>query len=424
MNASSRQRSPRSKQNAPTKPINLALQGGGAHGAFAWGVMDKLLEDGRLVIDGISGTSAGSMNAVVYAYGRTTGGVDGAREALEKFWKAVSDSGQRYSMVKQIFQNPFSFGKEKNFSNSSPSPSFEAMKFLTDSFSPYQLNPTNWNPLLDLLSGQVDFDRLNQCKETKLFLSATNVRSGKVRVFNTHEITAAAVMASSCLPHLFQAVEIDGEHYWDGGYMGNPSLFPLFYNTTAGDVLIVHINPIERDNVPQSPSEIYDRVNEVTFNSSLIKELRAVAFVQKLLDEGWLKDEYRDQLRYVRIHSLRADKALADLNAASKFFSEWDFLTMLRDRGRDFAQQWLEENFDDVGKRSTVDLRREFLNSGSEQAPLQPIKPTKPAKARKPFNSLAPSGIKNDSVGTRKKKAIGATKVKARSTAKRTSKTR
>lgn len=356
-----------------TKPINLALQGGGAHGAFAWGVMDKLIEDGRLVIDGISGTSAGSMNAVVYAYGRTTGGADGAREALENFWKAVSDSGQRYSLIKQMFQNPFSLGAKSIFSPPAASPTFEAMKFLTDSFSPYQLNPTNWNPLLDILNQQVDFDRLNQCRETKLFLSATNVRSGKVRVFNTQEITASAVMASSCLPHLFQAVEIDGEHYWDGGYMGNPSLFPLFYNTTVGDVLIVHINPIERNHLPKTSTEIYDRVNEVTFNSSLIKELRSVAFVQKLLDEGWLKDEYRDQLMYVRIHSLRADKALADLSAASKFFSEWDFLIMLRDRGRDYAQQWLDENFASVGVRSTVDLRREFLNSGSEQVSYQPV---------------------------------------------------
>ncbi len=371
-----------------TKPINLALQGGGAHGAFAWGVMDKLIEDGRLVIDGISGTSAGSMNAVVYAYGRTTGGADGAREALEKFWKAVSDSGQRYSLVKQMFQNPFSLGAKNLFSSSVPSPSFEAMKFLTDSFSPYQLNPTNWNPLLDLLNQHVDFDRLNQCRETKLFLSATNVRSGKVRVFNTSEITASAVMASSCLPHLFQAVEIDGEHYWDGGYMGNPALFPLFYNTTVGDVLIVHINPIERDHLPKTSTEIYDRVNEVTFNSSLIKELRSVAFVQKLIDEGWLKDEYRDQLMYVRIHSLRADKALADLSAASKFFSEWEFLTMLRDRGRDYAQKWLDENFASVGVRSTVDLRREFLTSGSEQASYQPVNPGSISRKK---NAVAPT---------------------------------
>ena len=412
MKTSSTPRSPKLKKNGSTKPINLALQGGGAHGAFAWGVMDKLIEDGRLVIDGISGTSAGSMNAVVYAYGRTIGGADGAREALEKFWKAVSDAGQRFSIVKQVFRNPFSFGFKNIFASADASPSFEAMKFVTDSFSPYQLNPTNWNPLLNLLNEQVDFDRLNQCRETKLFLSATNVRSGKVRVFNTHEITAAAVMASSCLPHLFQAVEVDGEHYWDGGYMGNPSLFPLFYNTTAGDVLIVHINPIERDNIPHTSTEIYDRVNEVTFNSSLIKELRSVAFVQKLLDEGWLKDEYRDQLRYVRIHSLRADKALADLNAASKFFSEWDFLTMLRDRGRDYAQQWLEENFDDVGFRSTVDLRAEFLNSGGEQAPLQPAKPT-PLAAKK---TVPPN--------SRKKTAKATTKTVARTATKPTSKSR
>ena len=409
------------KSSATHKPINLALQGGGAHGAFAWGVMDKLIEDGRLVFDGISGTSAGSMNAVVYAYGRTTGGPDGAREALEKFWKAVSDAGQRFSIVRQMFQNPFLSAAQNGFAASAVSPSFEALKFITDSFSPYQLNPTNWNPLLNLLNEQVDFDRLNVCKETKLFLSATNVRSGKVRVFNTNEITASAVMASSCLPHLFQAVEIDGEYYWDGGYMGNPSLFPLFYNTTAGDVLIVHINPIERDKLPQTSPEIYDRVNEVTFNSSLIKELRAVAFVQKLLDEGWLKDEYRDQLRYVRIHSLRADKALADLSAASKFFSEWDFLIMLRDRGRDFAQQWLEENFDAVGKRSTVDLRAEFLNSGSEQAPLQHAKPTKAAKLANP---PAPAVSKNDSTHGRKKKVSRTTKVITKSTAQGTSKRR
>ncbi len=357
-----RKKQPSTKAN--TKPINLALQGGGAHGAFTWGVIDKLLEDGRLAIDGISGTSAGSMNAVVFAYGRRIGGADGAREALTKFWKAVSDAGQTYSPVKSSPWDQFFVGKTDY------SPAFEMFKRMMDSFSPYQLNPTNFNPLLDVLNSQVDFEVLNACKETKLFLSATNVRSGKVRVFNTHEITANAVMASAALPQLFQAVEIDGEHYWDGGFMGNPSLFPLFYDTDAGDVLIVHVNPIERPNVPQTPTDIYDRVNEVTFNSSLIKELRAVAFVQKLLDEGWIKDEYREQLKYVRIHSLRAEKALGDLGAASKFYSDWAFLNGLRDLGRDAAAEWLEENFAHVGKRSTVDLRREFLTSGSEQAPL------------------------------------------------------
>ena len=269
MNSSSKQRALRTKQGgAANKPINLALQGGGAHGAFAWGVMDKLIEDGRLIIDGISGTSAGSMNAVVYAYGRTTGGADGAREALEKFWKAVSDSGQRYSVVKQMFQNPFSFGAEKNFSNASPSPSFEAMKFMTDSFSPYQLNPTNWNPLLDLLNGQIDFDRLNQCKETKLFLSATNVRSGKVRVFNTHEITASAVMASSCLPNLFQAVEIDGEHYWDGGLVSNTPLQYVLDQPGKRRRVVFQVDLFAATGaMPATLAEVTEREKDIRFSS-------------------------------------------------------------------------------------------------------------------------------------------------------------
>ncbi len=371
----------RVKKIAAQKPINLALQGGGSHGAFAWGVIDKLLEDGRLKVDGISGTSAGSMNAVVYAYGNQQGGVEGARAALENFWKSVSQESQRYSPVKR---GPWD-EVWKAFGAADVSSAFESFKFMTDAFSPYQLNPTNWNPLLTLLNEHVDFAELNSCKKTKLFLSATNVRSGKVRVFNTNEVTASAVMASACLPHLFQAVEIDGEHYWDGGYMGNPSLFPLFYSTQARDVLIVHINPIERETVPKTPTEIYDRVNEVTFNSSLIKELRAVAFVQKLIDEGWLKDSYRDKLKYVFIHSLRAESALGDLGAASKFFTDWPFLLDLRDRGREAASQWLEENFDAVGTRSTVDLRKDFLDSGSEQASLKeaPTFDTKAPKAAK-----------------------------------------
>jgi NTE family protein len=362
-------------------PINLALQGGGAHGAFAWGVMDKLLETGHLDIEGISGTSAGSMNAVVFAYGRQQAGIDGAREALEKFWQAVSDAGQRLSPVKQTAWDSWFrlLGGKGDYSLA-----FESFKFMTDAFSPYQLNPTNWNPLLEVLNKHVDFERLNACKTTKLFLSATNVRTGKVRVFNTNEITAQAVMASAALPQLFQAVEVDGEHYWDGGYMGNPSLFPLFYGTEARDVLIVHINPIERATVPKSPTEIYDRVNEVTFNSSLIKELRAVAFVQKLIDEGWLKETYRDKLKYVLIHSLLADKALGDLGAASKFYSDWTFLTMLRDRGRDAAAAWLDDNLEHVGKRSSVNLREEFLNSGSEQQPLHETSTRKPAKKSPP----------------------------------------
>ncbi len=340
---------------ASVKCINLALQGGGAHGAFAWGVMDKFLEDGRIEIEGLSGTSAGSMNAVVYAFGALKG-KEGAREALHNYWQAISDAGQKYSMIKRT---PW----EQMFGgwNMERSVASEGFKLLTSTFSPYQLNPMNFNPLREILEAHVNFEELVASRMTKLFLSATNVRTGKVRVFKTHEITADVVLASACLPFLFQAVEIEGEHYWDGGYMGNPALYPLFYYTESRDVVILHINPIERAGPPTQSSEIANRVNEITFNSSLIKELRSVYFVQQLLDLGKIKDEFRDDFKYVLIHSIRADNALADLSVSSKFACEWDFLTMLRDRGRDCASEWLEQHFDNLGVRSTVDLKREFL---------------------------------------------------------------
>ena len=361
------------------KTINLALQGGGAHGAFAWGVLDRLLEDGRIAFEGISGTSAGSMNAVVLVSGLITGGPDGARAALEGFWHAVAKAGERYSLVRV---SPWD-RLQGNHWNNDDSLSFQAFKAMTNAFSPYQLNPTNFNPLKDILNEQVDFNALNRHEGQKLFLSATNVQSGNVRIFQNPEITADVVMASACLPFMYQAVEIGGHTYWDGGYMGNPALFPLFYRTIARDVLIVHINPIVRAGTPTTPHEIEDRVNEISFNSALIKELRAVAFVQKLIGDGWLKDEYRDQLKYVLIHSLRADDALSDLSAASKLCTDWSFLQTLRDRGREAATVWLDRHFEDVGVRQTVDLHAQFLDSGSEMMPLTPIKPIKPIKPKR-----------------------------------------
>jgi NTE family protein len=361
---------------AKTKTINLALQGGGAHGAFAWGVLDRLLEDGRIRFEGISGTSAGSMNAVVLVDGLRKGGNDGAREALETFWQAVSDAGQRYSLVRSM---PWDRLRDNHW-NSDDSLTFQAFKAMTNAFSPYQLNPTNFNPLKDILNEQVDFAALNRHEKQKLFLSATNVQTGSVRIFQNQEITVDVVMASACLPFLYQAVEIDGHTYWDGGYMGNPALFPLFYRTDARDVLIIHINPIVRQGTPTTPHDIEDRVNEISFNSALIKEFRAVAFVQKLIREGWLKDEYRDQLKFVLLHSLRADEALADLSAASKLCTDWSFLQTLRDRGRDAASVWLERHFNDIGKRQTVDLHAQFLDSGSEMRPLKKSKPKRASR--------------------------------------------
>ena len=351
--------STRPRGDAPSTPrrVNLALQGGGAHGAFAWGVLDWVLESGCIDIEGLSGTSAGSMNAVVYAYGKYRGGADGARSLLHEFWQAVSRSGDRHNPMRQWPWLAALVGS---------TPAFEWFKAVTHAFSPYQLNPANLNPLRDILNGLVDFEALHACRDTKLFLTATNVRTGKPRVFHNAEITADAVMASACLPQLFQAVEIDGVPYWDGGYMGNPSLYPLFYHADARDVVILHINPIERDGTPRSAAEIFNRVNEISFNASLIKELRAIAFVQKLRDEGALKDEFARRYKNVLIHSIRADRALADLSVETKFESDWGFLTMLRDRGRETARRWFEENRRHLGVRSSVDLRSEFLTSGTE----------------------------------------------------------
>ena len=322
---------------AGTKRVNLALQGGGAHGAFGWGVLDGLAEDGRLDIEGLSAASAGSVNAVVYAQGRMNGGNDGARAALENFWKAISEAGRLYSPAAMVLQS------------------------LTGVFSPYQFNPFNLNPLREVLEKNVDMEAVQACDCVELFICATNVRSGQPRIFSTRELTLDMVLASACVPFLFRAVQVGGEDYWDGGYMGNPPLYPLIYNTQSRDIVIVHINPIVRPQLPTTAPEIQNRLNEITFNSSLIREFRAIAFVTKLIDQGWLKDEFRDRLKHVLIHSIRADEVMCDLTAASKLNTDWNFLCDLRDRGRAAVATWLEQAYDHIGQRSSVDLRREFL---------------------------------------------------------------
>ncbi len=353
------------KRNAKT--INLAIQGGGAHGAYAWGVIDQLLEDGRIKIEGISATSAGSMNAVVTAYGTMTGGRGGARAALYNFWKKISDAGTVYSPLKQTPWEYFQSHWSGNW-NMDHSAAYQMFDTLTRMFSPYQFNPTNFNPLRQVLEESVDFDELERCQTTKLFLSTTNVRTGKVRVFRTEEITSDVVMASACLPMLFQAVKIGDDYYWDGGYMGNPALFPLFYHTQSRDLLVVHINPIEREELPKTAADIMNRLNEITFNASLLKEMRAIAFVTKLIEDDWLKKEYKGELKHLIMHSIRAEGVLSDLSVASKFNTDWKFLLYLRDLGRDEAGKWLKQNFKSIGKRSTIDVRSEFLELGTHHA--------------------------------------------------------
>lgn len=337
--------------NSKQKSINIALQGGGAHGAFSWGIIDRLLEDGRFHFEGISGTSAGSLNATVLAYGLLVGGKEGARRQLEQFWRSISEAGALYNPCKQMPWEKFVFGN-----NMDHAIAFKLFETLTRTFSPYQLNPLDFNPLREVLLANVDFNRLNQCQVTQLFLSATNVRTGQVRVFHTDEITPDTVLASSCLPFIFKAVEIDGEYYWDGGYTGNPSLFPFFYHVKSQDVVIIHINPIERPAPPTIPDHIFNRINEISFNNSLLKEFRAIAFVQKLLDDGWLKKEFRAKLKYMFIHSISADNSLSDLSVASKTSSDWDFLLMLRNRGRARAEEWISLHYEKVGVKSSFDI--------------------------------------------------------------------
>ncbi|MGH2373115.1 MAG: patatin-like phospholipase family protein, partial [bacterium] len=257
------------------KPINLALQGGGAHGAFTWGVLDTLLEDERIEIEAISGTSAGAMNAAVLADGMMEGGCEGGRRALEEFWSAVSRAALG-SPLKRSVWDMMTGNWNLDFS-----PSYLFLDQLSRLASPYQTNPLNLNPLRDLVLRQVNFERLRRCDCIKLFISATSVRTGKVKVFKHAELSIDALMASACLPLLFQAVEIDGEAYWDGGYMGNPVLFPFFYRCRHPDVVIVQINPLEREDTPTTAPEIMDRVNEITFNSSLMSEFRAIDFVAR-----------------------------------------------------------------------------------------------------------------------------------------------
>jgi NTE family protein len=341
---------------ANEKPVNLALQGGGAHGAFAWGVLEKLLEDGRLTIEAMSATSAGAMNAVVAAYGLSIGGPDGAREKLEEFWRRISNAGQLYSPVRSF---PWEHWLQGSGPNSEFSPAFFVFQAMTHVFSPYQINPLNFNPLKDVLTEVVDFERLAKCnKAPRLFLSATNVRTGKIKLFGNEAVSADVVLASACLPYLFHAVEIDGEHYWDGGFMGNPAIFPLIYNRGSKDVILVHINPIERKRLPRTAAEIFNRMNEISFNSSLMREMRAVAFVTKLIDDNVLD---RDKYSRMFIHSIRDDAAMAELGVATKLNPDWDFLCRLRDSGRAKAAEWLDGNLDKVGQSSTVDLAGAFL---------------------------------------------------------------
>jgi len=325
--------------------VDFALQGGGAHGAFTWGALDRLLEEPWLRIDGISGTSAGAMNAAVLVDGHAKGGADGARAALESFWRRVSNA----ALLSPLRRTPLDILLGRWTLDHSPV--FLAMDLMARVFSPYDLGPGGTNPLRDILAESVDFARLAQAS-IKLFITATNVRTGRGRVFRNGEITPDVLLASACLPTLFQAIEIDGEGYWDGGYSGNPTITPLVRECNSKDTVLVQINPVERPGLPRSARDILNRLNEVSFNAVLLKELRMIALLRQVAQPDNSENAKWADMRIHRISS----EVMVELGYSSKLNAEWEFLCMLRDEGRRAGDAFLSAHHEDLGRRSTFDL--------------------------------------------------------------------
>ncbi|TDR92899.1 patatin-like phospholipase family protein [Enterovirga rhinocerotis] len=325
--------------------VDLALQGGGSHGAFTWGVLDRLLEESWLHIAGVSGTSAGAMNAAVLADGFAAGGADGARAALAAYWELVAEAA-RYSPFQR---SPLDIWLGRWTLDHSPL--FVAMDMASRVFSPYDFNAAGTNPLRPILEQAIDFERLKS-SPIRVFVTATNVRTGRGRVFRNEEISADVLLASACLPTLFPAVEIDGESYWDGGYSGNPTLTPLVRELDSDDTILIPINPIERPGTPRTAAEILNRLNEVSFNATALKELRMIALLRKFAHSD---DSEGARWGRMRIHLVR-NEIMSSLGYSSKLNAERAFLHMLRDEGRKAAQAFLEADADNLGKRSSVDL--------------------------------------------------------------------
>ena len=343
------------KQKATTKPkpISLAPQGGGSHGALTWGVLERLSEANEIDIKAITATSAGAMNAVAFAAGMAKGGAKGARESLEGFWREVSTRSAPFAAIR----GPNVPAPLKALSPWTP---FNMLSMLSSFASPYDLNPFDYNPLKDALAKAIDYDAVRASGIT-LHLAATNVESGRARVFTGDEVNLETTLASACLPQTFKAVEIDGEAYWDGGYMGNPSLFPLIYSDAPHDILLVMLNPFRRAGIPKTAGAIQDRLNEINFNSSLIGELRAIGFVQKLLDDNMLVEDKRGNYRQLYLHTISGGGAICEYGLETKYDTRWPFLLELRERGRALANEWLNVCGPKVGRESSVDIASEFL---------------------------------------------------------------
>ncbi|HRQ57151.1 MAG TPA: patatin-like phospholipase family protein [Azoarcus taiwanensis] len=335
------------------KTLNLALQGGGSHGAFTWGVLDKLLEADCFDYEGIVGTSAGAMNAAALAYGLKTGGPERARECLDEYWQLMM-KGAQFAPWPSLLDRIVGDG------NINYSPMFTFGDALTRVVSPYQLNPMGFNPIEPVIKRVVDFDKLRELKDTgpKLFLCATNVMNGRVKVFERDELSVKAVLASACLPFMYQAIEIDGEHYWDGGYMGNPPIFPIFYSCDCRDVMIVQITPINLAELPTTATAIFDRINGLSFNSSLMREMRVVNFINDLVRKGF---DDGGRLKEAFVHTVDAEDTMSKLGASSQANLEPKYITGLFELGRAKAEEFIEKHFDKVGAESSTDIEAKFL---------------------------------------------------------------
>lgn len=330
-------------------PISLALQGGGAHGAFTWGVLDALLEDERIDFEGISGTSAGAINAVVLAHGLLEGGRKGARTALNAFWEGVAS------------KSPPGFPSGNPGGAARITPATRMLLHWSRYFSPQQMNPFDLNPLRDLLSTQIDFERLRAQSMLKLFVAATHANSGKLRLFETHELTIDALLASACLPTISRAIEIDGEPYWDGGFSANPAVFPLINECAACDILLVLLAPQLHATTPNSAEEIRTRALDLAFNATFLREMRRYARASEAASNSLLPGRLERRLRRTRFHVIQSQEHTAPLASETRVLPSPPLLHMLRDRGREMALEWLEGHRGNVGKRSTTDIAEMFI---------------------------------------------------------------
>lgn len=337
------------RRNAQTRPLNLVLQGAGAHGAFGWGILDKLLEDGRIDVSSIAATSFGAINAVIYAYGQLSGGKERARSLLASFWRTESSVSTGQVSCSPI---PSTVGCTLGA---------RWLESVTQILSPYEFNPLNLQPLRSTLESIVDFAELRRSRKTQIAICATHVRSGRPRTFTNRQITVDAVLASACQPSLSQAVEIEGEHYWDGVYSGLPSLATLLGNSQSRDILVGQISPIERRTLPRRAADIQARIGEIATHNSWLREVRALADAAKLLNNDWIKPEHKHQMSPVHLHAIRSDEVMSDLTLTAKFDNSRRFVTRLRDMGCHAAELWLETHFDAIGVRSTIELSQRHI---------------------------------------------------------------